>query len=352
MGILKKALIFTIIQVMIMVLVVGTFKNNVYASSNLNKGTPVKIAVFSDNTNAMYITLLRQSLERIEKENEGKVKFTFFDAKDNQTTQNESIDKSLAEDYDIFIVSIISPNLKDVQETLRKIMEKNIPLILNPDPAQEIIDYVKSYKRLVVVGADFEQSGTMQGNILVNEWNSNRKSIDKNNDNILQYVMLKGRFGSPLTFLRTKYSILALNDAGIKTEELAAPYCEWMEDCSKSSVESLFLKYGNKIEAIISNNDAMAVGAVEALQKFGYNKDNKSPSIPVVGIDGMPAAKDFIQKGFMIGTVVVEPSDLAQALYSIGMNLAAGRSSIENTDYKFDGTGFTVHLNYKEYKKQ
>lgn len=352
MGIFKKLLIFTVIPIIIMALVSRTSKNNVYASSNFNKGTPVKIAVFSDNANAMYITLLRQSLERIEKENQGKVKFTFFDAKDNQTTQNESIDKALTEDYDLFIVSIISPNLKDVEETLRKIMEKNIPLILNPDPAQEIISYVKSYKRLVVIGADFEQSGTMQGQILVNEWNSNKKSIDKNNDNVLQYIMLKGRVGSPLTTLRSKYAISSLNDAGIKTEELAATYCEWMEDCAKGSIESLFLKYGNKIEVIIANNDAMAVGAVEALQKFGYNKGNKSPSIPVVGIDGMPAAKDFIQKGFMTGTVVVEPSDLAQALYYIGMNLATDKNPLENTDYKFDATGFTVHLTYKEYKKQ
>ena len=204
-------------------------------------------------------------------------------------------------------------------------MEKNIPLILNPDPAKDIINFVKPYKRFVVIGADFEQSGTMEGKILVNEWNSNKESIDKNHDNILQYVMLKGRIGSPLTYLRTKYSILALNDAGIKTEELASPYCEWMQDCAKSSIESLLLKYGNKIEAIISNNDAMAVGAVEALQKYGYNKGDKKATIPVVGIDGMPAAKDLIQKGFMVGTVVVDPHDLAEALYAIGMNLASGK---------------------------
>jgi methyl-galactoside transport system substrate-binding protein len=230
-------------------------------------------------------------------------------------------------------------------------MERNIPLILNPDPAQEIINFVKPYKRFVVIGADFEQSGAMEGKILVNEWNAHKDIIDRNHDNKLQYVMLKGRIGSPLTYLRTKYSILALNDAGIRTEELASPYCEWMEDCSKNSIESLFLVYGNKIEAIISNNDAMAVGAIQAFQKYGYNKGDITKTIPVVGIDGMPAAKDLIQKGFMAGTVVVEPHDLAEALYSIGMNLAIGMFPLENTNYKFDDTGFTIHLTYKEYIK-
>lgn len=351
MSILKKLLIFIMIPVMIMVLIVGTSKNNVFASSNLSKRTPIKIAVFFDNSNAMYISRLKQNLELIEKENENKVEFTFYDAKDNQTVQNESIEKALTEKFDLFIVSVITPNLKEIESTLLKIMRKNIPLILNPDPPMDIINFVKPFNRFVVIGADFEQSGTIEGQILCNEWNSNKEFIDKNHDNIMQYVMLKGRIGSPLTHLRTKYSMLALNNAGIKTEELASPNCEWLEDCAKSSIESILLKYGNNIEAIISNNDAMAVGAVEALQKYGYNKGDKKATIPVVGIDGMPDAKDLIQKGFMAGTVIVDPYDLAEALYTIGMNLASGKSPLENTKYKFDDTGCTVHLDYKEYTK-
>ena len=142
---------------------------------NSRKGTPIKVGVFLDNSNAMYISLLKQNLERIQKENENKVKFTFFDAKDNQAIQNESIEKALTQNFDLFIISIITPNLKDVESTLLKIMEKNIPLILNPDPAKDIINFVKSYKRFVVIGADFEQSGTMEGKILANEWNSNKE---------------------------------------------------------------------------------------------------------------------------------------------------------------------------------
>ena len=351
MSIFKKLLIFIMIPVMVMVLIVGISKNNVSASSKFSKRAPIKIAVFFDNSNAMYISHLKQNLELIQKENSNKVEFTFYDAKDNQTVQNESIEKALTEKFDLFIVSVITPNLEDIESTLLKIMKKNIPLILNPDPAKDIINFVKPFNRFVVIGADFEQSGTMEGQILVNEWNSNKDLIDKNHDNIMQYVMLKGRIGSPLTHLRTKYSLLALNNAGIQTVELASPNCEWMEDCAKSSIESLLLQYGNKIEAIISNNDAMAVGAVDALQKYGYNKGDKEATIPVVGIDGMPAAKDLIQKGFMAGTVVVDPHDLAEALYAIGMNLASGKSPLENTKYKFDYTGFTVHLDYKEYTK-
>ena len=88
-------------------------------------------------------------------------------------------------------------------------------------------------------------------------------------------------------------------------------------------MESLFLRYGGKIEAIISNNDAMAIGAIKALQKYGYNKGDKSKYIPVVGIDGIPEAKDLINKGIMTGTVSQDPNETAEALYTVGMNLVS-----------------------------
>jgi methyl-galactoside transport system substrate-binding protein len=340
------------ILVITIVLTIRSSGYYVYANQNLNNGRPINIAVFFDNENAMYISNLKGCLENLEANNKNKVKFTFFNGKDNQSIQNESIDKALTQNFDVFIIGIISQNLKDVEDILKKVMEKNIPIILNPDPSFEIVKFIRPYGKFVVAGADFAQSGTMEGNILVNEWKTSKDAIDKNKDNTLQYVMLKGRIGSPLTSLRTKYSILALNDVGIKTEELAEINCEWLEDCAKSSIESMFLKYGDKIEAIISNNDAMAIGAVKGLQKYGYNNGNNDKMVPVVGIDGMPVAKEFIQKGYMSGTVVVEPCELAEALYNIGLNLAAGRSPVKDTNYKLDETGYTVHLAYKEYKKE
>lgn len=346
----KKLMIM--ILVIIIVLTTGSSEHYVYANQYLNTVKPINVAVFFDNENAMYISNLKGCLENIEAKNNNKVKFTYFDAKDNQSLQNESIEKALNRNYDVFIIGIVSQNLKDVESTLSKVMERNIPIILNPDPSPEIVNFMRPYGKFVVVGADFEQSGNMEGNILANEWKTSQGAMDKNKDNILQYVMLKGRIGSPLTSFRTKYSISALNDAGIKTEELAEIDCEWLEDCAKSSIESIFLKYGDKIEAIISNNDAMAIGAVKALQKYGYNNGNKEKIIPVVGIDGMPEAKEFIQKGYILGTAVVEPCDLAEVLYNIGMNLAVGKSPVKDTNYKLGETGYTVHLVYKEYKKE
>jgi methyl-galactoside transport system substrate-binding protein len=120
---------------------------------------------------------------------------------------------------------------------------------------------------------------------------------------------------------------------------------------AKDAFDSFIFKYGKKIEAIIANNDAMAIGAIEALQKYGYNKGDITKNIAVVGIDGLPAAKALVDKGLMTGTVIQDPNELAQALYTIGINLVYNIFPLENTNYKFDKTGVVIKTPYYEYAK-
>jgi len=95
----------------------------------------------------------------------------------------------------------------------------------------------------------------------------------------------------------------------------------------------------------------MAIGAIKALQKYGYNKGNNSKYIPVVGIYALPEAQELIKQGLMTGTVIQNPHEHANAIYTIGMNLATGNNSLSGTNYKFDETGVTVKLPYYAYVK-
>ena len=51
----------------------------------------------------------------------------------------------------------------------------------------------------------------------------------------------------------------------------------------------------------------------------------------------------------MAGTVAQDPKELANALYSIGLNLVYNRDPLEGTDYKFDDTGVVIKLSYRPY---
>ncbi|WP_396136442.1 substrate-binding domain-containing protein [Clostridium sp. SHJSY1] len=211
---------------------------------------------------------------------------------------------------------------------------------------------MKSAPRAVIVTGDAEQAGSLQGKILADIWKSNTATIDRNKDNILQYSMLQGSLNNASTILRSKNSIKSINSEGIKTNELSSTVCNWNKECAKINIETSFITLGNKIEAIISNNDEMAIGAIEALQKYGFNKNDKLKYIPIVGIGGLGKAKELIDQGIMAGTVIEDLTAQANAIYNVGMNLVSGKYSLDGTNLKFDETGMTIKIPYYKYVKQ
>lgn len=347
MKVLKKLLSIIIISILLL----HNIKINVYASANINSKNPIRVAVFLNSFNDPFVANIKKNLEDIQKENEDKVQFTFFDAKSNQVIQNENINVALNQGFDLFVVNLVSSKISDIESTFIKIFQRNIPLILNLAPSTELVNLIRPYNKAVVVGANEVESGILQGKILVDTWNANKGIIDKNKDNKLQYVMLKGPSDDPAAAARTAYSIQELTNSGIKTQELFSAACNWNQECARTTMELTILNLYDKIEAIIANNDAMAIGAIEALQKYGFNKGGNSKYIPVVGVDALPEAQELIKQGVMTGTVVQDPRAHAEAIYTIGLNLASGVAPLNNTNYKFDETGVTVRLPYQEYVK-
>ena len=86
----------------------------------------------------------------------------------------------------------------------------------------------------------------------------------------------------------------------------------------------------NKIEVVIANNDAMAMGAVEALKAH-----NKS-SIPVFGVDALPEALALVKSGAMAGTVLNDANNQAKATFDLAKNLADGKEPAAGTQWKID----------------
>ena len=51
----------------------------------------------------------------------------------------------------------------------------------------------------------------------------------------------------------------------------------------------------------------------------------------------------------MTGSVLQDPSAMAKALYTVGMNLVYNKNPLDGTEYKFDNTGVAIRIPYKEY---
>lgn len=317
------------------------------ARINLFRQRPVAVSVVLYNFEDVFISLVRQGLEEIQKQNPGKVEFKFYDGKGNQSIENEVIDNIVKnENVDILLVNLA--NTLATQEVIDMAKSRDIPVIFfNREPVA--LDPIKAYPKSFYVGTDAREAGALQGQVLVNLWNNDRSFIDKNNDGILEYIMLQGERGSIEAQERTQYSVSTINNAGIKTQQLALNVSDWRRDLAQNAVNSLFLQYDGRIEAIIANNDEMAIGAIEALQSHGYNQGDKMKTIPVVGVDATAEAQELIKKGYMAGSVIQNPLDMANAIYAIGLNIFQGNPPLNNTQYKADETGVAVRLPYKAY---
>lgn len=340
----KKVLKNIIVAFMLIVTLIVRSEKAVIAIVSPEK--PVKVAVFLLDFTDDFISLIGKNLEDVQKENPGKVDYTFYDGKSNQEVQNEEIDNVLKEGVDLILLNIV--NTEDSQEVINRIKATNIPVILfNREPLTP--KPIQSYSKALYIGTEPKQAGILQGDMLVNLWNTSREYVDKNNDEIMQYIMLEGEIDAKEAIERTKYSVLIIEDAGINTQQLELRVANWLEDLAYDAMKTLFLKYGNQIEVVIANDDTMAIGAIKALQEYGYNLGNRSQTIPVVGVDVVPEAKELIEKGEMLGSVYQSAKAYADALYAVGMNLVAGKSPIEGTQYKFDDTQVAIRLPQTEY---
>ncbi|OPJ60426.1 galactose ABC transporter substrate-binding protein [Clostridium chromiireducens] len=347
-----KQLGIRIISIIAVIFVFSTaIESNCAYAKMINSGDStvktIKVAMIVYDINAPFINEIFKNLAEITKENGGNVQITTFSANESQETENEIIKTVLeSSEYDLLLLALVDIN--SVQEVVARIKQYNIPVIFfNREPYKK--DAIQSYGKAVFVGSTLEDAGIFQGEILIDEWNKNKELIDRNNDDIMEYVMLKGREESLDTDYRTKYSILTIIDAGINTQELTSQIANWDEEQAKKLMTSIFLRYGDRIEAIIANNDAMAIGAIKALQSFGYNAGDKNKTISVVGVDAIPEAIDFIKKGYMTGTVIQDARGIANAVYRIGMNLIANKKPLEETDYTFDDSGVSVRIPYRRY---
>lgn len=336
--------ILTILIIIFIVIVININEKPIKAFKT--QETPVKVAVLLLDFTDDLISLIGKNLENIQKQNPGQVEFTLYDAKGNESIQNQQINKILDEGVDLILLNIV--NRGSAREVVNRIKENNIPVILfNREPLTPTP--IQSYDKAIYIGTDAQQAGTLQAQMLIDTWNASKLYIDKNTDNIMQYVMLRGEADNTEAILRSKYSVTSIEDAGIKTQQVALSIANWNEDLAYDATKSFLSKYGEQIEVIIANDDTMAIGAIKALQEEGYNTGDKLKTIPVVGVDVIPLAKEYIEKGYMLGSVYQRAEDYAEALYKTGMNLVARKDPLTGTDYIFDQTRISIRLPHKGY---
>ena len=293
------------------------------AGATAHAETRIGVTVYKYDDN--FMAVVRKAIEKEAAANPG-VELLMNDSQNDQSKQNDQVDVLLAKGVKALAINLVDPAAAPV--VIEKARGEDVPVVFyNKEPsAADLASYDKAY----YVGTDSKESGIIQGDLIAKHWAAN-PNWDLNKDGQIQYVLLKGEPGHPDAEARTTYVIKELNDKGLKTQQLQLDTAMWDTAQAKDKMDAwLSGPNANKIEVVIANNDAMAMGAVEALKAH-----NKS-SIPVFGVDALPEALALVKSGAMAGTVLNDANNQAKATFELAKNLADGKDAAAGTNWKID----------------
>ena len=301
----------------------------------------------------MFMGFVKNDIKEYAKD---KVNIFLRDSQNSQATQNDVIDIMIERGVNVLAVNLVNP--RSAEAVIAKARKHDIPIVLfNKEPSKEDMD---SYDKIWYVGTKSEQSGVLQGKIIHESWIDNPQ-YDKNKDGKIQYVMIQGEPNHADAIGRSVNSIKYLKDNNIGVDLLAQGEAFWDEDNANLMMKQYLRKYGDKIEYIISNNDSMAIGALNAIREFGYNKGDDNKFIPIVGVDGIPSVIDEISKGNIVGTVLQSPKNQAYAIVDLVSVLSKGGNPLELENIVFEDSKYVrlpyvaitsenINLAYEAYK--
>lgn len=318
------------------------------------KNNQYQIAIFAYQYDDSYITTVRNALSS-KFGAYGDVKVTFYNGNNNQQEQSTQIDTAITKGADLLIINAVDFQAAG-NDLAQKCKDKGKPAIFFNREISD--DAVNKADNICFVGTDPDAPGHMLGEMIANLLSTDEafRKYDLNGDGKIQYAMFRAEVGNAEADGRTKYSVddanklLAENTAltvadknGNVLQRVGADQmANWSSGEANTKMSALFQVASDvpNVELVICNNDDMALGAISALNDKGYNNQGSKTSgvkyIPVYGVDALSTALDAIRNGKMEATVKQDGDAMAEAIVKIAMNIKAGKSFLEGTDYKFE----------------
>jgi inositol transport system substrate-binding protein len=238
-------------------------------------GEPVKIGVsmlFDDR----WLTSMREAMEAYGAAQEG-VEVTFVDSKEDVAAQLGQVENFITQGMDAIVV--IAANTDAVDPMTQAAVDAGIPLV-----------YVNRKPANLPEGTAFVGSDSIDAGIFQMEWIAEALGGKGN------VVILNGNLSQEAAQMRTegvKQVAAKFPDITITKEQSG----NWSRDEGLALMEN-WLATGDQIDAVASNNDEMAIGALNAIEAAG-----KLGEIIVGGVDASADALAEMEAGRLNVTV-------------------------------------------------
>ena len=300
-------------------------------------GNNKKISVFYYDETDTFIKELRSYM--ISGLNDAGYTYDFYFAQKSQNIQNTQITTEIENKNNRLLMVNSVDRLAD-SAIIEKAKNYNLPIIFfNREPLdRDLVNETNFY----YVGSNPQTEGLLQAEMAASLFGSpyNLNPLyDKNGDNKIQLILLKGEQGHQDMENRSKYCIQGLKDKGYNVEILTTEYCNWNRTLAFDTMSVLYSLYKDSIELLFSNNDDMALGAIDYFKKESIFKENardvSEQPFPIIGVDGTSVALDAIKNHYLYGTIKNDSSSQARAIISLANYIVEGKKIDESFPFKF-----------------
>ncbi|MFT3973666.1 MAG: sugar ABC transporter substrate-binding protein [Amaricoccus sp.] len=285
-------------------LLAGIALSTVLAQGALAANVGVSMAVFDDN----FLTVLRNGMQDYAKTVPG-VKLQIEDAQNDVGKQLNQIQNFVAAGVDAIIVNPVDTDATVAMTQAAK--DAKIPLVfVNRQPAN-LADLPDNQ---AFVASDEKELGTLEATEVCRLLKAAGKEKGAN------VLVLMGELSNQAARQRTEdiHDVIATADCNFMkiVEEQTA---NWSRT-QGSDMMTNWLSSGVKFDAVISNNDEMAIGAIQALKSAGVDMK----SVVVAGIDATQDALAAMAAGDLDVTVFQDAAGQGKGALDAALTLAKG----------------------------
>ncbi|MCC6517932.1 MAG: sugar ABC transporter substrate-binding protein [Tabrizicola sp.] len=274
-------------------------------STAMADGIGVSMALFDDN----FLTVLRNGIQS--QADSAGLKVQIEDAQNDVAKQLDQINNFIASGVDAIIVNPVDTSATQAMSDAAA--AANIPLVyVNRQPIN--VDTLPDNQAFVA--SNEVDSGTLETIALCDNWAGEGKTE-------VNVYVLQGELSNQAAVQRTQdiYDVIEADKCKVKVNVIDQQTANWSRDQAQNLMTN-WLSTGAAFDGVISNNDEMAIGAIQAMKAAGIDM----ATVQVGGVDATQDALAAMQAGDLDVTVFQNAAAQGGGALDAAVKLAKGEA--------------------------
>jgi inositol transport system substrate-binding protein len=268
-------------------------------------GVGVSMALFDDN----FLTVLRNGIQSYADGNGITVQIE--DAQNDVAKQLDQINNFIASGVDAIVVNPVDTSATQAMSDAAA--AAGVPLVyVNRQPVN--LDNLPDNQAFVA--SNEVDSGTLETIALCDNWAAEGKTE-------VNVYVLQGELSNQAAVQRTQdiYDVIEAGKCKVKVNVIDQQTANWSRDQAQNLMTN-WLSTGAAFDGVISNNDEMAIGAIQAMKAAGIDM----ATVQVGGVDATQDALAAMQAGDLDVTVFQNAKAQGEGALNAAVALSKGEA--------------------------